>query len=135
VHAQLWRTLVDLFPVLAGHEVNYAWGGPLGVARDWWASCGYDRNSGIAWAGGYVGDGVTTTNLAGRTLAHLITGTESDVTTLPWVGHRSRLWEPEPLRWLGANLALRMASSADDVEDRIGRPSRRAQVMAKLIGG
>ena len=135
VHAQLWRTLVDLFPVLAGHEVSYAWGGPLGVARDWWASCGYDKPSGIAWAGGYVGDGVTTTNLAGRTLAHLITGTDSDLASLPWVGHRSRLWEPEPLRWLGANLALRMASGADASEDRTGRRSRRARLMSRLTGG
>ncbi len=31
------------------------------------------RRPGQAWAGGYVGDGVTTTNLAGRTLADLIT--------------------------------------------------------------
>jgi glycine/D-amino acid oxidase-like deaminating enzyme len=135
VHAQLWRTLVDLFPVLSGHEVSYAWGGPLGVARDWWASCGYDRQSGIAWAGGYVGDGVTTTNLAGRTLAHLITGVDSHLTTLPWVGHRSRLWEPEPFRWIGTNLALRAMSGADSVEDRTGRPSRRAQLMSRLTGG
>jgi glycine/D-amino acid oxidase-like deaminating enzyme len=135
VHAQLWRTLVDLFPVLAGHEVSHAWGGPLGVARDWWASCGFDTNTGFAWAGGYVGDGVTTANLAGRTLADLITTADSDLTSLPWVGHRSRLWEPEPLRWLGTNVALRVMSGADAVEDRTGRPSRRARVMSRLTGG
>ena len=33
------------------------------------ASVGLDRETGIGWAGGYVGDGVSTTNLAGRTLA------------------------------------------------------------------
>ena len=28
-------------------------------------------------------------------------GADSDLVTLPWVNHRSRRWEPEPLRWLG----------------------------------
>ena len=83
------------------YEVTHRWGGALGVPRDWHASVGFDRAAGLAWAGGYVGDGVATANLAGRTLAQLITGRESDLTHLPWVGHRSRDWEPEPLRWLG----------------------------------
>jgi len=135
IHAQLWHTLVDLFPVLAGSEVTHAWGGPLGVARDWWASCGLDPRTGMAWAGGYVGDGVTMSNLAGRTLADLITGRTSDLTTLPWVGHRSRLWEPEPLRWAGANLALRAMSTADAAEAHRDRPARRARMVNRLIGG
>ena len=61
----------------------------------------------MAWAGAYVGDGVSTTNLAGRTLRDLILGQESELTGLPWVNHRSKLWEPEPLRWLGVNAALK----------------------------
>ena len=52
------------------------WGGPLGVPRDWHAGSGWIGDTGFAWAGGYVGDGVTTSNLAGRTLADLITGTD-----------------------------------------------------------
>jgi glycine/D-amino acid oxidase-like deaminating enzyme len=74
VHAGLWRVLTDLFPVISDARVTHTWGGPLGIARDWWASCGFDRTTGLAWAGGYVGEGVATTNLAGRTLAELITG-------------------------------------------------------------
>ncbi|MEI8261054.1 MAG: FAD-dependent oxidoreductase, partial [Actinomycetes bacterium] len=97
--------------------------------------CGLDTRTGMAWAGGYVGDGVTTSNLAGRTLADLITGRASELTTLPWVGHRSRLWEPEPLRWAGANLALRAMSTADATEVHRDRPSRRARLVNRLIGG
>ena len=41
------------------------------------------------------------TALAGRTLADLILGRDTDRTHLPWVGHRWRRWEPEPFRWLG----------------------------------
>ena len=79
----------------------------------------------MAWAGGYVGDGVTTTNLAGRTLADLITGRDTDLARLPWVGHRSRRWEPEPIRWIGINGALRVTAGADAAEARTGRPRPR----------
>ena len=75
VHELLRHTLIELFPALDAARFTHAWGGPLGVPRDWHASVGYDRHTGLAWAGGYVGDGVATTNLAGRTLADLITGT------------------------------------------------------------
>jgi glycine/D-amino acid oxidase-like deaminating enzyme len=134
VHAALWEVLVDLFPVLADFGVTHAWGGPLGIARDWWASCGLDRTTGLAWSGGYVGDGVGTSNLGGRTLAHLITGTDSELVTLPWVGHRSRPWEPEPFRWIGTNVGLRVMTSADAVEARTGRPSRRAAMLVRKLG-
>ncbi len=113
VHAALHRTLLDLFPQLAGVEITHRWGGPLGIARDWHPSVGLDRATGIGWAGGYVGDGVATTNLAGRTLADLVMGRQTEITRLPWVNHRSRRWEPEPLRWLGINTALRAVTLAD----------------------
>lgn len=134
VHADLWRVLVDLFPVVADASVTHTWGGPLGIARDWWASCGLDRSTGLAWAGGYVGDGVTTSNLAGRTLADLITANDSDLTSLPWVDHRSRKWEPEPFRWLATNAGLRVMTSADASEARTGRPSRSAALFARKLG-
>ena len=134
VFAALHETLVELFPVLRGVPISHRWGGPLGIARDWHASVGLDRDTGIAWAGGYVGDGVSTTNLAGRTLADLITGRGTDLTALPWVGHRSRRWEPEPLRWLGANAGLRAMTWADAAEERRGRPSRMASVVTAMMG-
>jgi hypothetical protein len=99
------------------------------------ASVGLDRDTGIGWAGGYVGDGVTTTNLAGRTLAHLVVGDNDDLTTLPWVNHRSRSWEPEPLRWIGINAGLRAASLADLEESVTHRPSLVSRAMAPLTGG
>jgi glycine/D-amino acid oxidase-like deaminating enzyme len=134
VHALLRRTLTELFPDLAGTRFTHAWGGPLGIPRDWHSSVGFDRGSGLAWAGGYVGDGVATTNLAGRTLADLITGVDSTLTGLPWVDHRSPLWEPEPLRWLGVNAGLWTMRLADRSEGRHGRPSRVAGTMGRLLG-
>ena len=89
VFAGLHATLLDLFPVLHGTRFTHAWGGPLGIPRDWCASVGLDRGTGLAWAGGYVGDGVSTTNLAGRTLRDLVLDRATELTALPWVGHRS----------------------------------------------
>jgi glycine/D-amino acid oxidase-like deaminating enzyme len=134
VHQGLRHVLASLFPVLAGVPVSHEWGGTLGVPRDWFSSVGYDQARGFAWAGGYVGDGVSTTNLAGRTLCDLILERETDITGLPWVNHRSPLWEPEPFRWLGINVALKAMSSADEAEARTGRASRRADLTKRMIG-
>ena len=134
VHAALRRTLAELFPVLADFKVTHAWGGPLGIPRDWCASVGLDPVTGLGWAGGYVGDGVATTNLAGRTLADLILGEDTPITRLPWVGHRSPRWETEPLRWLGANAGLRLMSFADRQETRTGRQSRAADLFGRFLG-
>ncbi len=135
VHAALARTLVELFPTMAGAEITHRWGGPLGVPRDWFPSVGIDGATGLAWAGGYVGDGLSTTNLAGRTLRDLILGRRSELTSLAWVNHRSRRWEREPVRYLGINAGLRLASGADRSEQRRGRPTWRARVLERLVGG
>jgi glycine/D-amino acid oxidase-like deaminating enzyme len=133
-HAELHRSLRELFPQLGDATITHRWGGPLAVPRDWWASVGFDRNSGFAWAGGYLGDGVTTTNLAARTLVDLILGRVTDLTRLPWVGHRSRAWEPEPFRWIGINAAATITRSMDSYEDRTGRESSWRQRAFRLFG-
>ena len=134
VFAALRRTLIELFPALGDVAITHTWGGPIGITRDWCASVGLDRATGIGWAGGYVGDGLSTTNLAGRTLADLVVGKDSELTRLPWVGHRSPDWEPEPLRWLGVNAGLRVMTMADRSEERTGRPSRGAEVFRRFLG-
>ena len=135
VFDELRTVLTTMLPQLADVRFTHQWGGCLGIARDWAASVGLDRGTGIGWAGGYVGDGVATTNLAGRTLADLVTGADSDLVSLPWVGHRSRSWEPEPLRWLGVNAGLRVMSLADAEEASTGRESTLARLMAPFTGG
>jgi glycine/D-amino acid oxidase-like deaminating enzyme len=134
VHSALREVLVELFPVVGDYEVTHEWGGALGIPRDWHASVGLDRERKLAWAGGYVGDGVATTNLAGRTLAHLITAQESELTRLPWVGHTSRRWEPEPLRWLGVNGGRLLMTSSDRSEERTGKPAKLARAFGRFIG-
>jgi glycine/D-amino acid oxidase-like deaminating enzyme len=123
-----------MFPVLSDVRVTHRWGGPLGIPRDWHPSVGLDRRTGLAWSGGYVGDGVATANLGGRTLADLILERRTPIVGLPLVGHRSRRWEPEPLRWVATNLAQAVMDSADRAERRTGRPARRAALVHRVIG-
>ncbi|MGZ4725064.1 MAG: NAD(P)/FAD-dependent oxidoreductase, partial [Ilumatobacteraceae bacterium] len=85
VQDSLRALLGEMFPALGDAKVTHRWGGPIGAPRDWFCSVGFDQATGHAWAGGYVGDGVTTTNLAGRTLADLILRRDTDLVSLPWV--------------------------------------------------
>ena len=135
VFTALTAALHALLPGTWDAAITHRWGGPLGVPRDWHPSVGLDRATGLAWAGGYVGDGVGTSNLAGRTLADLILRRDTELTRLPWVGHRSPPWEPEPARWLGANALRWLAASADAVESRTGRPARRAALLTHFVPG
>ena len=97
----LTSVLNNALPQTRGVPVAHGWCGVLAVPRDWTARVSFDPATGLGEAGGYVGHGVTATHLAGRTLADLVLGRGTDLTALPWVGHTSRDWEPEPLRWLG----------------------------------
>jgi glycine/D-amino acid oxidase-like deaminating enzyme len=134
VFRRLRSALVDLFPPVADARITHRWGGPLGIPRDWHASVAFDPGTRTGRAGGYVGDGLSTTNLAGRTLADLITGTDSDLVRLPWVNHASPSWEPEPLRFLGANAGL-VGMAVADVEERVTRrPSLAARMIGPLVG-
>jgi len=118
------QTLTELFPILKGVHVTHSWGGALGIPRDWSPSVGIDRRAGKAWAGGYVGEGVAASNLAGQTLADLILERASSRIDLPWVGSPSPKWEPEPLRWLGIAIMNRLGDRLDRQELAGGSASR-----------
>ena len=134
IHRAIHAVLRELLPQLDNAEVTHAWGGPLGIHRDWHPSVTFDRERGLAAAGGYVGDGVATTHLAGQTLAHAITGQTSSLLNLPWVNHRNPSWEYEPIRWLGANLGLRAMTLADSEERLTSRPSIAAGIFKRFLG-
>jgi len=130
----LWRTLTDMFPDVSDAQVTHTWGGVLGVPRDWHSSVSFDPSTGIARAGGYVGDGVGLSHLAGFTLADLVLGAPTERTALPFVNHRSPKWEPEPLRYLGAMAAILGVGAADAIEARTGKQSLVSRLIAPLTG-
>ena len=134
VHDRIAATLRAMIPAVGDAAITHRWGGVLGVPRDWQPSVGLDRATGRAWAGGYVGEGVAAANLAGRTLADLIQGVDSDLVALPWVGHRSRRWEPEPVRWAAIDATRRLAGWIDRREAKTQRTPRVAAVLDRLVG-
>jgi glycine/D-amino acid oxidase-like deaminating enzyme len=134
IKERLRSILRELFPMLGDAKITHQWGGAVGVPRDWSPSVGFDRTTGIAWAGGYVGDGVSTTNLAGRTIADLVLNRDTDLVHLPWVGHQSPRWEAEPLRWLGISAGRWLIDSIDRAEVRGQNPKRRLRAFARLFG-
>lgn len=121
IHDKLERTVRHLFPQISDARFTHRWGGPLGGPRDWHPFATYDSGSGLATGGGYVGDGVALSNLVGRTLSHLIVGTDHPLTRSLLVNHSSKQWEREPLRWLGINGLLALTELADHRERRTGR--------------
>jgi glycine/D-amino acid oxidase-like deaminating enzyme len=131
---ELRSRLTSLFPPLRDAHIDRAWHGVLGVPRDWMPAVGHDRARGLAWAGGYAGDGVAAANLAGRTLCDLLLGRETELTWLPWVGGPGRPWEPEPLRFVGSRGVHAMLRAADALERRTGRPSPLADAANRLAG-
>lgn len=137
----LREVLVGFFPMLAGTRIAHAWSGVLGVPRDWCASVTLDRSTGLGWAGGYVGSGVATANLAARTLRDLVQqdsgqGGRTELTELPWVGHKVRRWEPEPLRWLGVQGMYATYRTADrrEVTSHSAESSRLARWADRVAG-
>ena len=132
-HALLRAQTAEWFPALKGIRFTHAWGGPLGVPRDWMPTMSYDPATGIATASGYTGQGVATANLSGRVLADQITGTESALTTLPTVGHRHRAWEREPLRWLGVRFVQKGYGRIDARAERTG-DAPTGQTLAERLG-
>ncbi|MEN9711129.1 MAG: hypothetical protein RL441_1121 [Actinomycetota bacterium] len=134
IHHAIENVLFELLPQIRGVEITHRWGGPLGIHRDWHPSIQFEQNTKIVTAGGYVGDGVAATHLAGRTIADGILGRTSDLMTLPWVNHHNPRWEPEPIRWLGANAGLRAMTIADTEECWTRRPSLSAKVFNRFLG-
>jgi glycine/D-amino acid oxidase-like deaminating enzyme len=132
-HEMLRRMAREWFPCLAGVRFTHAWGGPVGIPRDWTPTISLDRSAGLATARGYTGHGVALSNLAGRTLADLISGTESPLTALPLVGHRSPDWEPEPLRWLAVRYIQEAYSRLDTRGEQTGIPPT-GRTLAERLG-
>ncbi|WP_440984268.1 NAD(P)/FAD-dependent oxidoreductase [Shinella sumterensis] len=131
----LHAILTRLLPQTNSLRIDHAWCGVLGVPRDWCTTAGFDQQTGIGWAGGYVGLGVSSSNLAGRTLADLVLGRETALTGLPWVNRTVRKWEPEPFRWLGVHSMYQLYRIADEREFAgLAQTSRLAAIADAITG-
>ena len=131
-HEMLRNNARAWFPALKDVRFTHAWGGPLGMPRDWMPTTSYDPRTGIGAVHGYTGQGVATSNLFGRIMADLVTDTPSDLITLPTVNHRSPDWEPEPLRWLGIRYVQEGMMKLDEVTERTGIPATGKTLVERL---
>lgn len=131
-HDILRNAAREWFPALRDATFTHSWGGPLGVPRDYMPTMSFDPAQGVATARGYTGQGVSTANLSGRVLADLILGRDSDITHLPTVGHHSRNWEPEPLRWLGARYVQNRYAAIDRKAEETGVPPTGKTIAERL---
>ncbi len=132
-HGLLRDQLAGWFPPLANTRFSHAWGGPLGMPRDWLPSFAFDPASGLGHTWGYTGQGVGASNLGGRVLADLIVEGVTPFAELPMVGHRSRRWEPEPLRWLGARYLQTSLARIDARAARTGRAPTGRSLAERLV--
>ena len=135
MHHRIWNVLAEMLPQVADARITHRWGGVLGIPRNWLPAVRFDPRTGEGVLGGYVGEGVAASNLAGRTMAELICGLDTDRTSLPWVGVASRRWEPEPLRWAGVRTSRALLGAADHREMRSDRPDRLMSEIARLLRG
>ncbi len=123
-HAETLQMLQDdvrtWFPMLNDVAFTHSWGGPLGWPRDYVPTVSWDPAEGMAAAYGYTGTGVGPTNLFGRMLADLITGTDSDISNLAFVNRKSPSWEPEPFRYIGVRAVQRSFEQIDKKAEETG---------------
>jgi glycine/D-amino acid oxidase-like deaminating enzyme len=120
------------FPSWSDVPIEDAWGGPIDVSPTHLPSFGTLRPENVHYALGFTGNGVAPSHLAGRVLADLASGADTDLVRLPMVNAKPRLFPPEPLRSLGAAIVRRAIISYDTAEERGRRPNPLASMVAKM---
>jgi glycine/D-amino acid oxidase-like deaminating enzyme len=131
--ASLRQQFEEFFPTLKDVPFEHCWGGVVGIHRDWMPSFSFDPSTGMAKAGGYAGEGVAASNLAGRTMADLITGGGTALCELPMVQHEPKKWEPEPLRWLAVRHIQKAAAKLEDKATRTGKAPTGRSIAERLM--
>jgi len=134
VFTQLASSLRQLFPSLDA-TITHRWGGPLAMPRNKFPSVTVDHESGLAAAGGYTGDGVTLSYVCANALADMIVTPDEETrySSLPFIQAPPRRWEIEPLRWLGINTGIALATYADHYELKHHIESRASALLARLM--
>ena len=133
VFKRLCETLHEAFPAVSQARITHHWGGPLAVPRDWCMRTTFDRQTGLGFVGAFGGHGVVAANISGRTMRDLILNDSTDLTSLPWVGHHTRNWEPEPIRFIASRLIAKTLDASDAYEERTGKPAKRARLVAPFL--
>jgi glycine/D-amino acid oxidase-like deaminating enzyme len=135
--AQTHRSLVRIFPALAGRRIEHAWGGPIDVSPTHLPAI-VTLPGGRAWAAfGYTGNGVGPSHLAARSLASLALGRRDAAARWAWIDPPPKTVPPEPLRVAGATVlraALARSEAAAETGDRADPVSEALAALPAKLG-
>ncbi len=122
-HEALRNLAKRWFPQLKDIKFTHSWGGAIAITRDWEPYVRWDNHRGYGELGGYAGDGMTMTYLAGKAMAAEVLDNQSEVRDLHFVNRRSRNWEFEPIRYLAINALINLTDLSDTEERFTKKPS------------
>jgi len=118
----IWHTLENrlkwIFPVLQNVRFDYRWGGPVSVNLDMTPEIGHIGDQRIVYACGFIGHGVSLSQLSGHLIADLLCEKKSDLTDFWMVNRKAVPWPPEPIGFAGFHAIKSALRIWDRVEER-----------------
>jgi glycine/D-amino acid oxidase-like deaminating enzyme len=132
--AEIVADMHDILPATRELAVEWRWGGPMERTQHgipWVGSLGKYRN--VHYGMGYAGNGVTSSNLIGRTLASLVLGLDDEYAQSPLVSEPPTYLPPEPIRSAGARAVRSAIERCEVLEDRGRRPDPLSRALRRCL--
>ena len=123
-----------MLPATRELAVEWRWGGPMERTQHgipWVGTLGKARN--IHYGMGYAGNGVTSSNLIGRTMASLALGLGDDYAQSPLVSEPPTYLPAEPVRSAGARLVRSAIEHCEVLEDQGRRPDPVSRALRRAL--
>ncbi len=117
-YRRLAEHFFQTFPQLADVRFSHAWGGAVDTCTRFFAFFGTGHGGRVAHAAGFTGLGVAATRFAAEVLLDLLSGQQTERTTLRMVRHKPLPFPPEPLAWLGVQATTASLGYADRHQGR-----------------
>ena len=132
--AEIVADMRAMLPATRELAVEWRWGGPMERTQHgipWVGTLGKFRN--IHYGMGYAGNGVTSSNLIGRTLASLALGLDDDYARSPLVSAPPSYLPPEPIRSAGARVVRSAIERCEVLEDQGRRPDPVSRALRRCL--
>jgi glycine/D-amino acid oxidase-like deaminating enzyme len=112
-HQLIAQHFFETFPQLAGLRFSHRWAGVIDTCTRFAPFFGTAHRGRVAYALGFTGLGVAATRFGADVMLDLLSGEETERTSLRMVRERPLPFPPEPFRAAGINLTRRAMVSAD----------------------
>jgi glycine/D-amino acid oxidase-like deaminating enzyme len=123
-----------MLPATRDLAVEWRWGGPLERTQHgipWVGTLGKYRN--VNYGLGYSGNGVSASNLIGRTLASLALGLQDEYAQSPLVSEPPTYLPPEPIRSAGARAVRSAIERCEVLEDEGRKPDPVSRALRRCL--